>query len=114
MVKCVDNVDFLGQQLQQGLIGLHEYNVGNIRDAPKPNTKKPIRSFLGLAGYYRDFIPNFVAVAAPLSDLTRKGQQNMVDWGEAQERAYRTIKKEIDTQSSICIVKKIQKWGRCT
>ena len=114
MVKCVDNVDFLGHQLQQGLNGLHEDNVGNNRGALRSNTKKPIRSSLGLAGYYRDFIPNFVTFAAPLSDLTRKGQQNIVDWGEAQERAYRTIKKEIDTQSSICIVKKIQKWGRCT
>ena len=35
--KCifgVDNVDFLGHQLQQGLIGLHEDNVAKIRDAP--------------------------------------------------------------------------------
>jgi len=111
MVKCVDNVDFLGHQLQQGLIGLHEDNVGKIRDAPRPNTKKPIRSFLGLAGYYRDFIPNFLGFAAPLSDPTRKGQQEIVDWGEAHERASRTIKKEIDTQSSISIVKKSKKLG---
>ena len=47
---------------------------------------------MGLAGYYRDFIPNFAALAAPLSDLTRKGQPNKDEWGEAQEKAYQSVK----------------------
>ena len=51
-----------------------------------------MRSFMGLAGYCRDFIPNFAAVTASLSDLTRKGQPNTVKWGDAQEKAYQTIK----------------------
>jgi len=70
--KCiigVDNVDFLGHQLQQGLIGLHEDNVAKIRDGPSQRTKRQIGSFMGLAGW-----------------------PNVVDWGEAQERAYQTIK----------------------
>ena len=93
--KCIfgtDSIDFLGHQLQQGLIGLHEDNVAKIRKAPRPSTKKQVRSFMGLAGYYRDFIPNFAAVAAPLSDLTQKGQPSKVEWGDAQEKAYQTIK----------------------
>ena len=92
--KClsgVNTVDFLGHRLEEGLIGLHEDNVAKIRDAPRPTTKKQIRSFMGLAGYYRDFIPNFAALAAPLSDLTRKGQPNKVEWGEVQEKAYQSI-----------------------
>ena len=47
---------------------------------------------MGLAGYYRDFILNFAAIAAPLSDLTRKGQPSKVEWGDAHEKAYQTIK----------------------
>ena len=93
--KClfgVNTVDFLGHRLEEGLIGLHEDNVAKIRDAPRPTTKKQIRSFMGLAGYYRDFIPNFAALAALLSDFTRKGQPNKVEWGEAQEKAYQNIK----------------------
>ena len=54
------------------MIGLHQDNVEKVKDAPRPSTKKQVRSLMGLAGYYRDFIPNFAAIAAPLSDLTRK------------------------------------------
>ena len=93
--KClfgVNTVDFLGHRLEEGLIGLHEDNVTKIRDALRPTTKKQVRSFMGLAGYYRDFIPNFAALETPLSDLTRKGQPNKVEWGEAQEKAYQSIK----------------------
>ena len=57
-----------------------------------------MRSFMGLAGYYRDFIPNFAAIAVPLSDLTRKGQPNKVEWGEAQEKAYQTIKSYLTSE----------------
>ena len=63
-----------------------------IKNAPRPGTKKQVRSFVGLAGYYRDFNPNFAAIAAPLSDLTRKGQRTRVEWGQAQEKVYQTIK----------------------
>ena len=93
--KClfgVNAVDFLGHRLEGGLIGLHQDNVAKIRDAPRPTTKKQIRSFMGLAGYYRDYIPSFAALAAPLTDPTRKGQPNKVEWGEAQEKAYQSIK----------------------
>ena len=47
--KCVD---FLGHCLGQGMIGLQDVNVQRMRDAPRPTTKKEMRSFLGLAGYY--------------------------------------------------------------
>lgn len=43
-----------------------------VEDAQRPSTKKEMRSFLGLLGYYRKFVPNFAKVAAPLPDLTKK------------------------------------------
>ena len=70
-MKClfgVNSVDFLGHRVKQGMIGLDRHNVEKIKDAPTPSTKKQVWSFMGLAGYYRDFIPNFAAIAAPLSD----------------------------------------------
>ena len=49
--KClfgVNTVNFLGHRLEEGLIGLHEDNVPKIRDAPRPTTKKQIRSWVWL------------------------------------------------------------------
>ena len=89
--KCVfgaNSVEFLGHQLQQNWVMPNEDNLNKIRDAKRPTTKKEVRSFFGLLNYYRDFIPSFAAVAAPLSDLTRKGMPNKIIWGEAQEKAF--------------------------
>ena len=57
-------VDFLGHRLGRGTVGLQDCNVEKVKDAPRPTTKKEIRSFLGLVGY-QPFIPKFAAIAAP-------------------------------------------------
>ena len=45
-----------------------------------PKTKKQVRAFLGLTGYYRRFIPNYADTALPLTDLTRKDAPNKLVW----------------------------------
>ena len=47
---------------------------GIIHAFSLPATKKQVRAFLGITGYYRKFITNYSALAAPLSDLTKKNQ----------------------------------------
>ncbi|GFO18460.1 Zinc finger protein [Plakobranchus ocellatus] len=75
-------------------IGLQDENVEKVRNAPRPKTKREIRPFLGLVGYYKEFVTNFAAVSAPLLDLdlVRKGQPNIANWGDSQERAYNSLK----------------------
>ena len=87
------------------MIGLQDVNVQKMRDAPRPTTKQEIRWFLGLAGYYQDCIPKFAAIAAPLSDLTRKGQPNKVVWGKPQERSYHTLKHAIFSKPVLMLPK---------
>ncbi|GFO31012.1 Zinc finger protein [Plakobranchus ocellatus] len=94
-VKCLlgsRTVDFLGHSLDRGAIGLQDENVEKVRNALRPKTKREVRAFLGLVGYYKEFLPNFAAVSAPLSGLVRKGQPNTVNWGDSQERAYNSLK----------------------
>ncbi|GFO46514.1 Cg6459 pa [Plakobranchus ocellatus] len=94
-VKCLlgsRTVDFLGHSLGRSAIGLQDENIEKVRNAPRPKTKREVRAFLGLAGYYKEFVPNFAAISTPLSDLLRKGQPNIVNWGDSQERAYNSLR----------------------
>ena len=92
--KCVfgaESVEFLGHYIGGDCITINEDNLEKIRIARRPTTKREVRSFLGLANYYRAHIPTFAAVAAPLTDLTRKGQPNKSPWGQAQEKAFSSL-----------------------
>ena len=60
----------------------------------QPNTKKDVRSFLGLCAYYRKFIPNFSSIATPFSDLTRKSMSKQVKWNEKCDKAFIGLKED--------------------
>ena len=88
-------LDFLGHTIERGKLGPKQITLDKIQEAPRPETKTQVRSFLGLTGYYRDYIPNYSAITAPLSDLTRKGLPNKVEWGNAQNNAFTDLKKAL-------------------
>ena len=72
--KCIlgtDRVDFIGHQLSEGVNGLHDDNVRKIMEAARLTAKKQVRTFMGLANYYREYVPNFAAVTVPLTDLLK-------------------------------------------
>ncbi len=83
---------FLGHKLTSVGVAPTDDLVSKISQASPPTTKKELRSFLGLVGYYRAFVPNFAAIAVPLTDLTKKGSPNVLVWTEAQDQAFRTLK----------------------
>ena len=60
-----------------------------------PKTKKEVRTFLGLTGYYRRFIPDYATVAAPLTDLTRKNKPNTVAWTPDGVASFELLKKAL-------------------
>ena len=75
-------MEFLGHQVGGDVITLEK-----VRNTSGPTTKKQVRSFLGLVGYYRDHIPAFAEISAPLTDLLKKGKAKCIQWIKAQERA---------------------------
>lgn len=94
--KCYigfDRLECLGHMVGRDIIQPTPDKMEAISSAPQPKTKKQVKSFIGLASYYRKFIPNFASIAVPLTDLTRKGMPNKVGWTEAQENAFTTLKK---------------------
>ncbi|GJX51391.1 hypothetical protein Tco_0278236 [Tanacetum coccineum] len=61
-----------------------------VKNWEAPRTSSEVRSFLGLAGYYRRFIENFSKIAKPLTILTQKNKTYV--WGEEQEEAFQISK----------------------
>jgi len=66
-----------------------------IIEATRPITKKQVRALIGLAGFYRKFIPDFSTIALPLTDLTKKGQPDKVLWTEVQQLAFEQLKPKL-------------------
>ncbi|KAL0200063.1 hypothetical protein M9458_003250, partial [Cirrhinus mrigala] len=99
--KChlaMNEAKYLGFTVGRGLIKPQENKIKAILDAPKPCNKTQVRAFLGLAGYYQCCIPSFSSIAAPLTDLTRKGQPERIRWTEEAERAFQDIKRALTTE----------------
>lgn len=59
-----------------------------------------LRSFLGLASYYRRFVPQFAELAHPLHRLLRKSAP--WNWGSAQEEAVRRLKETLTSEPVLC------------
>lgn len=96
--KChfgYSSLEFLGHKVGSGRLGPLPEKIDKIIRASIPKTKKDVRSFMGLASYYSKFIPNFTAIAAPLTDLTKSRCSNKVAWGPAQDKAFTTLKSRL-------------------
>lgn len=70
-----------------------------IVDAPNPDDKDSLRSFLGLSEYYARFIENYAYIVEPLRNLLRKGVKFF--WSPKQDRAFYEIKKAIANVSTL-------------
>ncbi|CAN4101642.1 unnamed protein product [Withania somnifera] len=91
--KCefwLESVAFLGHIVSKAGVSIDSAKIRVGRDWPRPTTVYEIRSFIGLAGYYRRFIEGFSSIAAPLTRLTRKGIT--FRWSEECELSFGKLK----------------------
>ena len=96
--KCrlgLEEASYLGYRVGRGNVRPQEAKVKTILDWPRPTSKKQVKSFLGLVGYYQRFIPSFATLASPLHDLTRKALPDRVTWSEAAEGAFSLLKRAL-------------------
>ncbi|GJX18109.1 putative reverse transcriptase domain-containing protein [Tanacetum coccineum] len=94
--KCefwLQEVHFLGHVVNQSGIHVDPSKIEAVKNWKTPTTPSEIRSFLGLAGYYRRFIANFSKISKPLTSLTQKNQKYV--WGVEQEEAFQTLKNNL-------------------
>ena len=96
--KCefwLKKVPFLGHILSEEGITVDPSKVQEVMDWKAPTSVSEVRSFLGLAGYYRRFIPNFSKIAKPMTSLLQKDHKFV--WKEGCELAFRTLRKLLTT-----------------
>ena len=92
---CMDRVNFLGFIVSSQGVEVDEEKVRAIRDWPTPKNASEVRSFHGLASFYRYFIRDFSSIAAPLNELVKKNVSFV--WGVAQETAFSELKHKLCT-----------------
>ncbi|XP_076436546.1 uncharacterized protein LOC143276045 [Babylonia areolata] len=96
--KCelgCQEVEYLGHRVGDGKIQPTLEKMQKIREAPRPETKKEVRSFLGLVGYYRKFIPRFADIALPLTNLMKGGEPRKVRWTDKCQEAFDALKDKL-------------------
>jgi hypothetical protein len=86
-------VKFLGHTISKDGISVDPSKVQEVMDWKSPKSVHQICSFLGLAGYYRRFIPDFSRIAKPMTELLKKGVKFM--WSEACEKAFHTLRQHL-------------------
>ena len=90
-------VTFLGHVVSSGGIAVAEAKVSAVSNWPRPKTARDIKSFLGLAGYYRRYVREFAHVVSPLQELATQENKKRVAWDDACEEAFTTLKSALTT-----------------
>ena len=96
--KCefwLSRVSFLGHIVDKDGIMVDPAKIEAVRDWPVPKSATEVRSFLGLAGYYRRFVEGFSKIAVPLTELTRKNQKFV--WTDRCEKSFLELKQRLIT-----------------
>ncbi|GJY27358.1 putative reverse transcriptase domain-containing protein [Tanacetum coccineum] len=88
-----EHVEHLRHVINGNGIHVDPSKIKAVKNWKAPRTPTEVRSFLGLAGYYRRFIENFSKIAKSLTILTQKCKT--FDWGEEQELAFQTLKDKL-------------------
>lgn len=83
-------VKYLGYIVDRHGLHIDPDKTQPIENYPNPKTIKQLRRLIGMASWYRRFIPNFAHITEPLTRLLKKDQK--WHWGEEQENAMNTIK----------------------
>ena len=91
--KCqfwLDRVAFLGHVISVEGVSVDPQKIEVVVNWKPPKNMSEVRSFLGLAGYYRKFVEGFSKIAAPLTKLTRKDVK--YEWVDACQQSFEELK----------------------
>lgn len=87
---CMRRLSYLGYVIDENGVHPDPEKTSAVHSYSVPKSVKDVRRLVGLAGWYRRFIPNFSTITAPLTELTKKGRKFV--WSKDAEKAMQTIK----------------------
>ncbi|KAH0689080.1 hypothetical protein KY289_016438 [Solanum tuberosum] len=87
---CLGSIAFLGHIVSSKGIEVDPRKMDAVKSWPRPLSLLDIRSFLGLASYYRRFVEGFSSIASPLTSLTQKKDKFI--WSESCEKCFQELK----------------------
>ena len=96
-----NKVEYLGHYISGEGIAVDERKVEVIKKWPNPTNLTELRSFLGLASYYRKFVKNFSAIASSLTTLLRKDIP--YEWKPDQQEAFDKLKEKLTSAPVLLI-----------
>ena len=98
--KCkfaTTTIQYLGHTLTPAGVWPNEAKITAVKEFPRPQSVKQVKSFLGLANFYRRHIPNMAALSRPLTNLTRKENLQRFVWSPQCTAAFEEIKERLAT-----------------
>jgi hypothetical protein len=87
------SIQYLGHVISATGVATDDSKISAVRDWPIPVDVKQLRSFLGLAGYYRKYVRNYASISSPMTHLLRK--QVPFEWTSDTQLAFDTLKQAL-------------------
>ena len=100
--KCqfgVEEIDFYGHRFTKNGLKPNPDKIRAAKEASPPESKKAVRSFLGMTGYLSKFIPRYSSLTAPLRELSHKDTK--FKWGTEEQEAFEKLRANITSESTM-------------
>lgn len=88
---CQKRISYLGYILSEEGLSIDSSKLEPILSYPSPKTLKEVRRLMGMVGFYKQFIPNYSTILAPITDLLKKSKAKLI-WTEDADKAFNEIK----------------------
>jgi hypothetical protein len=97
---CFQEIKFLGYIVGKDGIKVDMEKIEKVQKFPRPGNVSELRSFVGLASYFRRFVKDFSKIVKPLTELFQKDKN--YEWKERQEKSFEELKRKL-TEAPILI-----------
>ena len=88
-----DKIQYLGHIISEQGLAVDSEKIKTIKEWPVPADVSAVRSFMGIAGYYRIFVEIFSAIAYPITSLQRKGVK--FEWTEKCQNSFENLERKL-------------------